>query len=175
MADNNPLVNRVANSGLTTINLEDYFPKQEIIVLDIKQFLYMEMILKEKDFRSALKQLDWSSYQDKILTIHCSVDAIIPTWAFMLISAYASPYVAELYFGNKEGFIQQYYDKVLDQMECEQYKEQRIVIKGCSDKEVPPSAYMKLTAILRPFAQSIMFGEPCSTVPIFKRPRVIKK
>lgn len=175
MTENNPLINRVANSGLITINLEDYFPKEEIVDFDIKQFLFMEMILKEKDFRSALKQLDWKSYEGKILAVHCSVDAIIPTWAYMLISANASPFVADLYFGQKAGFIQQYYDGILEDMNCEEYKEKRVVIKGCSDKEVPPSAYMKLTSLLRPFAQSIMFGEPCSTVPIFKRPRVIKK
>lgn len=175
MEENSPLINRVANSGLITINLEDFFPKQEIVSFDIKQFLYMEMILKEKDFRAALKEWDWTSFQDKILCVQCSVDAIIPTWAYMLISANASPFAADIYFGQKDGFIQQHYDMILAQMDFEQYSEKRIVIKGCSDAAVPPSAYMKLTAFLRPFAQSIMFGEPCSTVPIFKRPRVIKK
>jgi len=175
MAEDNPLINRVANSGLITINLEDYFPKEEIIDFDIKQFLFMEMILKEKDFRGALKQQDWKSYEGKILCVHCSVDAIIPTWAYMLISANASPFVVDLYFGQKSGYIQQYFDDVLEDLKYEAYKDRRVVIKGCSDKEVPPSAYMKLTGLLQPFAQSIMFGEPCSTVPIFKRPRVIKK
>jgi len=175
MAEDNPLINRVANSGLITINLEDYFPKEEIIDFDIKQFLFMEMILKEKDFRTSLKEQDWKSYEGKILAVHCSVDAIIPTWAYMLISANASPFVADLYFGQRSGYIQQYFDGILEDMNCEQHQDKRVVIKGCSDKEVPPSAYMKLTSRLRPFAQSIMFGEPCSTVPIFKRPRVIKK
>ena len=175
MTEDNPLINRVANSGLITINLEDYFPKEEIIDFDIKQFLFMEMILKEKDFRKSLKEQDWKSYEGKILAVHCSVDAIIPTWAYMLISANASPFVSDLYFGQKSGYIQQYFDEVLEDMNCEQHQDKRVVIKGCSDKEVPPSAYMKLTSKLQPFAQSIMFGEPCSTVPIFKRPRVVKK
>lgn len=169
------LINRVANSGLITINLEDYFPANEIMVFDIKDYLFQELILKEKDFRKSLKAHDWSQYQDKILTVTCSTDAIIPVWAFMLVAAYAEPFASEVYNGTKDEFLKVHYENVLPVLDYAQYKGQRIVIKGCSNQPVPASAYMRLTALLQPFAQSIMYGEPCSTVPIFKRPREIKK
>ena len=176
MDHNKPLVNRVANSGLITINLEEYFPQREMVSFDIKDHLFMEMILKEKDFRAALKEYPWESlYQDKILLIHCSADAIIPLWAYMLITAYAQPYAHTIFQGDQDAFLISHYDKILDQFDAATHEGKRIVIKGCSDKPVPPAAYMKITALLRPYAQSIMFGEPCSTVPIFKRPRNLKK
>jgi len=170
-----PLVNRVANSGLITLNLEDYFPKQEIATFDLKGFLFMEMILKEKDFRAALKEYDWTQYEGKILTVFCSADAIIPVWAYMLVATYAEPFAADIFQGTKEEYLKAVYRGVLKDMDFAQYEGKRIVIKGCSNKPVPPAAYLALTTKLRPFAQSIMYGEPCSTVPIFKRPRVVKK
>ena len=168
-----PLVNRVSESGLITINLENYLPKGDIINFDIKDYLFMELILKEKDFREALKAYDWTQLQDKNLLIFCSTDAIIPTWAYMLVSVNASPYASNIYFGNEESFASYYVLRELDKIDYKQYEQQRVVIKGCSDKPVPSSAYVELTRKLQPYAQSIMFGEPCSTVPIFKRPRVI--
>ena len=170
-----PLVNRVANSGLITLNLEDYFPKQEIATFDLKGFLFMEMILKEKDFRAALKEHDWTQYEGKILTVFCSADAIIPVWAYMLVATYAEPLAIDIFQGTEEEYLKAVYRGVLKDMDFSQYEAKRIVIKGCSNKPVPPAAYLALTTKLRPFAQSIMYGEPCSTVPIFKRPRVIKK
>jgi hypothetical protein len=170
-----PLVNRVANSGLITLNLEDYYPKQEIASFDLKGFLFMEMILKEKDFRAALKEHDWTQYEGKILTVFCSADAIIPVWAYMLVATYAEPYATDIFQGTQEEYLKAVYRGVLKDMDFSQYDGKRIVIKGCSNKPVPPAAYLALTTKLRPFAQSIMYGEPCSTVPIFKRPRVIKK
>jgi len=170
-----PLVNRVANSGLITLNLEDYFPKQEIASFDLKGFLFMEMILKEKDFRAALKEHDWTQYDGKILTVFCSADAIIPVWAYMLVATYAEPFAIDIFQGTKEEYLKAVYRSVLQDMDFSQYEAKRIVIKGCSNKPVPPAAYLALTTKLRPFAQSIMYGEPCSTVPIFKRPRVVKK
>ncbi len=169
-----PLVNRIANSGLITINLEDYFPKGEIIAFDLKDYLFMELVLKEKDFRAALKEHDWSQYQDKNLLVHCSTDAIIPMWAYMLIAAYAEPFALNISQGNQEDFIKLSYQKALGEIDFGQYQDKRIVIKGCSMKPVPPYAYALLTQSLRPYAQSIMFGEPCSTVPVFKRPRTQK-
>lgn len=135
----------------------------------------MELILKEKDFREALKQYDWTQYQDKIVLVYCSTDAIIPVWAYMLVTAYAAPYAKDVFQGDADTYYKAAFAKALKDWDARQYEQQRIVIKGCSDKPVPPSAYVELTRKLQPYAQSIMFGEPCSTVPIFKRPRVVEK
>lgn len=165
------IVNRVANSGILTINLEEYYPTHGMVTFDIKDYLYMELILKEKDFRTALKEYDWESLQDKILLIHCSTDAIIPVWAYMLITSHATPYVVKIYEGSQEEFLKSHYAEQIHSLDTATYQEKRVVIKGCSDKPVPPLAYALAVQKLRPVAQSIMYGEPCSTVPIFKRPR----
>lgn len=174
MENNKPLVNRVASSGLITINLEDFFPTEEVVIFDIKDYLYMELMLKEKDFRAALKAHDWEQYGDKHLLVYCSTDAIVPVWAFMLVAAYATPYATSIFNGEATSFYQQTFNTALAGFNAEQYEAQRIVIKGCSNKPVPVSAYVELTRLLQPYAQSIMYGEPCSTVPIFKRPRKLK-
>jgi len=174
MENNKPLVNRVAASGLITINLEDFFPTKEVVVFDIKDYLYMELMLKEKDFRTALKAHDWEQYSDKHLLVYCSTDAIVPVWAFMLVTAYATPHALSVFNGDEASFYQQAFNTALAGFKAEQYEGQRIVIKGCSNKPVPVSAYVELTRQLQPYAQSIMYGEPCSTVPIFKRPRKLK-
>lgn len=166
-----PLVNRVANSGLITINLEDYYPQEEMVEFDMKDYLFMELILKEKDFRAALKAHDWAQYAGKHLLVHCSVDAIIPMWAYMLVAAYAEPHAVSLMEGTKSEFLKIAYQNALKAIDYQQYEGRRIVIKGCSGKPVPAFAYTLLTRCLQPYAQSIMYGEPCSTVPVFKRPR----
>ncbi len=166
-----PLVNRVAASGLVTLKLEEYFPKEELALFDLKGFLFMELILKEKDFREALKEHDWTQYEGKNLAVFCSADAIIPVWAYMLVTVYATPHAKEIFQGTADEFYKHIFQKALDQVDPSQYEGQRIVIKGCSDKPVPPSAYVELTRKLQPYALSIMYGEPCSTVPIFKRPK----
>ncbi len=168
-----PLINRVANSGLVTIDLETYFPKHELAGFDLKAWLFMEQILKEKDFRAALKEHDWSQYQDKVVTIYCSVDAIIPTWAFMLISSYCNGIAADIYQGEPDAYLKYYYKNLLVGLDYTEYQDKRVVIKGCSNLPVPTIAYMEITEKLKPFAQSVMYGEPCSTVPIFKRPRKV--
>ncbi|MEM7102025.1 MAG: DUF2480 family protein [Bacteroidota bacterium] len=170
-----PLVNRVANSGLITINLENFFPAEELVAFDLKDYLFMELILKEKDFRAALNDLDWSAYEGKNLAVFCSTDAIVPVWAYMLVASKATPYATKIFFGDEQRFYESHYEQVLEDLDCAQYDDKRIVIKGCSQKPVPPSAYLTLTRLLRPYAKSIMYGEPCSTVPIFKKPRVVKK
>jgi len=170
-----PLVNKVANSGLITIKLEDFYPQAELVHFDLKDYLYMELILKEKDFREALKNHDWEQYQGKILLVYCSADAIIPVWAYMLVGAYAKPFAKRIFQGSEAEFLKLHFSETVEAMNAAQYEGERIVIKGCSDKPVPPSAYLELTAKLQPYAQSIMYGEPCSTVPIFKRPRQIKR
>ncbi len=173
--ESKPIVNRVANSGIEVINLEDFYPTNELALFDIKDYLFKELILKEKDFRTALKELDWSQYEAKTLLVHCSTDAIIPMWAYMLIGAYANDYAKETFQCSKEEFLKLHYQKILDHLDVERYLEKRVVIKGCGDKDVPPFAYLKIVQLLKPYAQSIMYGEPCSTVPIFKRPRKINK
>ncbi|MEM8523472.1 MAG: DUF2480 family protein [Bacteroidota bacterium] len=165
------LVNRIANSGLITIKLEEFFPKKEMVIFDIKDYLFMELILKEKDFRAAMKAHDWEQYEGKHLLIICSVDAIIPVWAYMLITSYVENYANSIFQGTKEEFLKVHYELKINELDLEQYKVKRLIIKGCSDQPVPASAYVALTQKLRPIAKSIMYGEACSTVPIYKQPR----
>lgn len=166
-----PLVNRVANSGLITINLEEFFPHNELVIFDLKDYLFREFILKEKDFRAALKDHNWDQYQDKVLLVYCSTDAIIPVWAYMLVASYAAPFAKDIFQGNQEAYYKLSFAQALNQLDLSQYEDQRLVIKGCSDHPVPPSAYLDLTRKLQPIAKSIMYGEPCSTVPIYKKPK----
>jgi Protein of unknown function (DUF2480) len=163
------LINRVANSGLVTIDLEQFYPSGEIVTFDMKDYLFHGLILKEKDFRESLKNIDWNQYQAKHLAIFCSSDAIIPTWAFQLVVIYAEPFATGIAFGDPSQYLQQYYPKILATLPLDTYIDQRIVIKGCSNRPVPTAAYIELTRLLRPIAKSIMFGEPCSTVPLYKK------
>ena len=130
-----------------------------------------DKILKEMDFREALKNHDWSKYQDCYLTIHCSTDAIIPTWAYMLVASYASGIARDLYFGDPDAFLITYFREQIRALPMESYMGAKVVIKGCSDLQIPASAYLELTHKLKPHAASIMFGEPCSTVPVYKKPK----
>ena len=175
MTTDKPLINRVANSGIKVLNLEDFYPETEIAEFDLKPYLFKELILKEKDFRSALKELDWNAYNSKIVVIFNSTQAIIPVWAYMLVSSYLTGIATEVFQGTKEEYLKLHYQKVLNEMDFTTYQEDRVVIKGCSNKPVPASAYAEATSKLKSFAQSIMYGEPCSTVPIFKRPRDLSK
>ncbi len=165
------LVNRVASSGLLTLNLEEYFPKGEIGIFDIKDYLFMGLILKEKDFREALLQHDWTQYDGKTLLVYCSADAIVPVWAYMLVATYSEPFAKDVFQGDEDAFYKAHYYHTIENLDLQHYEGKRIVIKGCSEKPVPPAAYLALTKRLRPLALSIMYGEPCSTVPIFKKPK----
>lgn len=165
------LVNRVANSKLKTINLEHFFPTEEIAEFDLKNYLFKELILREKEFRAALKEIDWSQYTDQSIALYCSTDAIIPTWAYMLVATYLSPHASNIFMGTKKEYIEAAYRKQLSDVDYTQYRDQLIVIKGCSQKPVPTSAYVELTTRLTPIARSIMYGEACSTVPIYKKPK----
>ncbi len=164
-----PLVNRVANSSLVTIDLEELYPAGEIVPFDLKSYLFMELILKEKDFREALKALDWEQYRDKNLAVFCSADAIIPMWAYMLVATHAAPFVEDIALCEPAEFVEKAYLKKIAALDLTAYEGKRLVVKGCSDKPVPPSAYLEITRRLQPTALSIMFGEPCSTVPVFKQ------
>jgi hypothetical protein len=165
----NEIVNRVANSQLKTIDLEDFYPKGERVILDIKNWLYHELILKENDFREHLKNHDWSQYQNKYVALTCSADAIIPSWAFMLISTYISPFSKKVIVGNITNLETSIFQDIINSIAIEEYIEKPIIIKGCSNKPIPETAYLQLIEKLQPIAKSIMFGEACSTVPLFKQ------
>jgi len=163
------IINKVSASVLYEINLETYFPKEEIVAFDLKPLLFMELILKEKDFRASLQNIDWTLYQDKIVAVTCSVDAIIPVWAYMLIASYLEPITKDLIFGDEKTALQQAFLKNIGKIDVEEFREKRVVVKGCGELPVGAFAYMEITKKLRPVARSIMYGEPCSTVPVFKR------
>lgn len=162
------IINKVANSGLITIDLEEFYPKGERVLFDIKPLLFHELILKEKDFREYIKQHDWSVYKDKFIAVTCTADAVVPTWAYMLISIALQPYAKKIVFGTMETLEAVLFNDVLQTIKYEDYKDQRVVIKGCSNLPVTTHAYVQLVNGLRPFAKSIMYGEPCSTVPLYK-------
>lgn len=162
------IINKVANSGLITIDLEEYYPKGERVVFDIKPLLFQELILKEKDFREYIKNNDWTVYKDKYVAVICSADAIVPTWAYMLVGLALEPFAKKTVFGNLETLETVLFHEVLGKIDTLQYKEQRVVIKGCSNLPVATNAYMELAQKLKPHVKSIMYGEPCSTVPLFK-------
>jgi Protein of unknown function (DUF2480) len=163
------LINRVAQSGLVTLDLETFYPNGDIVPFDLKGYLFMEMILKEKDFREALKEHDWSQYQDKYVAVFCSADAIIPMWAYMLVATYAAPFAKDIIQSTPENLPEVVFWKKLAALDIQEFAGKRMVIKGCSDRPVPPSAYLEITRRLQPLVQSIMFGEPCSTVPVYKK------
>ena len=166
---NKPLVNRVAQSGLITLKLEDFFPTEEICIFDLKDYLFKGLILREKDFREALKTHDWEQYSGKNLAVFCSIDAIIPMWAYMLVTVNAEPVANRVFQGTPEQFIAFSFFEKISKIDFSQYQDQRVIVKGCADQPIPPFAYAELTNRLRPVAKSIMFGEPCSTVPIYKK------
>lgn len=161
----------MAQSTLVTINLEEYFPRGERVIWDMKDWLYQEMILREKDFREKLKVHDWEAYAGRHVSLICSVDAIVPTWAFMLAATYLNRIAETVVVGDLEALELVLFRKSLDALELETLRDARVVIKGCGNLPVPVSAYVELTNRLQPVVKSIMFGEPCSTVPIFKAPK----
>ena len=163
-----PLVNRVAQSGLITIDLSDYLSRA-IEELDIAPFLDQGMILREKEFRAAVDAIDWQEYEGKDIAVHCSTDAIIPMWAYMLISVKAKPMVNRIGFGNKEDVVKKLLHDTIIELDLTDWEGKKLIIKGCGDPLVDESAYLTITERLAPIAESIMYGEPCSTVPIFKR------
>jgi len=165
----NEIINKVAQSGLITIDLEEFYLAGERVVFDIKDLLFQGLILREKDFREYLKNEDWTKYKDKYVALVCSADAIVPTWAYMLLATQLEPYAKRVVFGDPETLETVLYNEILSKIDAEQYRDARIVIKGCGNLPVPKAAYVQITAILRPVAKSIMYGEPCSTVPLYKK------
>jgi len=164
-----PIINKVAESGLISLDLTHFIPSAEIVLFDIKQYLFMELILKEKDFRAALASADLSIYQDKIVGIYCSTDAIIPMWANMLIASALQPFAKAIYFGDENKVREQILLEGISQIDLTEYLDQRVVVKGCGETPIGESAYIAITNKLRPVVKSIMYGEPCSTVPVYKK------
>jgi Protein of unknown function (DUF2480) len=162
------IINKVSQSTLLTLDLEQFYPKENIRIFDLKPFLFMDLILKEKDFRNALSASDWTIYKDEIVGIHCSADAVVPVWAFMLVTSYLQPYAKEVIMGDEKEVLRQVITNRIQAINPKEYKDKRVVVKGCGEKPVGDFAYLEITKLLRPVAKSIMYGEPCSTVPVFK-------
>ena len=165
------IINRVSNSSLVSLDLEELYHPDERILFDIKDNLYQELILREKDFRDFLKQHDWTYYKDKNVAITCTADAIVPTWAYMLLSIHLEPFANIIVFGNMEALEDALFASSISKIDLLKYKDAKVVVKGCSKFPVPVSAYVEISRLLRPLAQSIMYGEPCSTVPLYKKPK----
>lgn len=163
------IVNKVASSGLITLDLEKFLPSGEVTGFDLKDHLFMGLILKEKDFREALKNTDWTAYSGKNVAIYCSVDAVIPVWAYMLVTTYLQPVAAEVFVGTTAELEKHLFLKNLAAINTEEFADQRVVVKGCGEIPIDSFAYAEITRRLLPVAKSIMYGEPCSTVPVYKK------
>jgi hypothetical protein len=162
------IINKVANSVLEVFDLEDYFPKQPILSIDVSNWLVEGFMLKEKDFRESLKKHDWSQYKDALVAINCSTDAILPAWTFALVTVYLQPFASKITSGTKKELLLNYYQEALNQIDFSIYDKKPLILKGCSNKPVPQEAYVLAIQKLMPFAKSVMFGEACSAVPLFK-------
>jgi len=166
---NKPIVNKVANSSLKTIDLAKFLPEKALVGFDIKDYLFKELILREKDFRLAMAENEWSKYTDKNVAIYCSADAIIPQWSYMLIGSYIQNHASFYAFGKVDQVKERILIQNLGTMNVEEYKDQKVIIKGCGNDLITAAAYTEITRLLMPTVNSLMFGEACSTVPIFKK------
>ena len=164
-----PFVNKVAESGLITLDPAEFYPTENIRVFDLKDHLYMNLILKEKEFRVALQNTDWTEYQNCAVGIVCSADAIIPLWAYMLVASALEPFASFIIKGNEQQVLEALFLRNIANLRAEEYTDQRVVVKGCGEKQIPESVYIAITDRLRPQVKSIFFGEPCSTVPVYKK------
>lgn len=162
------IINKIASSSLQTLNLEEFYLAGERVVFDLRPYLFQELILKEKDFREFVKTNDWAAFAGKHVAITCSVDAIVPTWAYMLLSTALSAHAASVYFGSLSQMEEFLFVESISKINVEDYRDKKVVIKGCGDIAVPTNAFVIVSRLLRPVAKSIMYGEPCSTVPIYK-------
>jgi len=163
------IINKVAESGLITLDLEKFYPLGEVAIFDLKDYLFKGLILKEKDFRDVLKGLDWEIYRNKFVGVTCTTDAIIPPWAYMLVATYLQPVAANVVMGSEKDVHKEIFLENIRGINVNDYADQRVVIKGCGEKNIEEFAYMEITKLLRPIAKTIMYGEPCSTVPVYKR------
>lgn len=164
-----PLVNKVAKSGLITIDLEQYYNDEPLTGFDLKEFLYMELILREKEFRQALNEHDWSRYHGHIVSVYCSADAIVASWAYMLVAQHALQHASRVVYGSPESNTFEPFRAGLEAEDWERFTGKRVLLKGCADREIPPSVYMYATQKLIPVADRIMYGEACSFVPVWRK------
>jgi len=165
------IVNKVSESGLVTLDLEEYYPKEETAVFDMKNHLFMGLILKEKEFRETMKNLNLTPYKGKNISLTCTADAVIPMWAYMLVASYLEPIANEVVFGDNDFLHKTLFLRNISKINASDYQDKRVVIKGCGDIAISETAYVAITSLLRPVAKSIMYGESCSTVPIYKKPK----
>jgi len=165
---NEAIVNKVSESGLITLDLEQYYPREEVMLFDLKDYLFMGLILKEKDYREALKNLEWETYRNKYIGVTCSADAIIPPWAYMLAASYLQPLAKDVIMGDEKEVHRTVFLQNIQGINIDEFSGQRVVVKGCGETPIGDFAYMEVTKRLRPVARTIMYGEPCSTVPIYK-------
>ncbi len=163
------IINRVAQSKLKVINLEDYYPNGQRFLFDIKDWLYEGLVLREKDFRNCVKEYDWSKHQDQYVALSCTTDAIIPAWAYMLLTVSLKPFAKKVCIGNLEMLETLLYQDIIQDIDAEPFLDKPVIIKGCANKPVPVNAYTMLTERLKPLAKSIMYGEACSSVPLYKK------
>jgi hypothetical protein len=166
------IVNKVAESGIITLDLAPFIPNsEEVALFDLKPFLFREMILREKDYRAALLTYDWEQYRGKHVAVMCSADAVIPVWAYMLAASYMEPLAASVLYGTVDELAKLLAIQRIKAIDISEYMDKRVVIKGCGDTVIPEAAYVAVTERLRPVVKSLMYGEPCSTVPIYKKPQ----
>ncbi|MDF4201583.1 DUF2480 family protein [Maribacter sp. SA7] len=163
------IVNKVAQSKLITFNLEDYYPQGNRVVLDIKDWLFEGFILKEKEFRAFVDAHDWSQYEGAYVAMHCSTDAIVPGWAYLLLSVKLSGIAKKAIQGTLVDLETSIYQSIIENIDISEYQDKLVIIKGCSNKPVPANAYLFLSERLKPVVKSIMYGEACSSVPLYKR------
>ncbi len=166
------IINRVASSKLISLNLEDHYPKGERFLYDLRNHLFQGLILKEKDFRASIKDHDWAKYENKFVAVTCSNDAIIPTWAFMLIASKLEPFAGEIVFGDLQTLNDHLMSTAIQKINPEDFRNAKVVVKGCGDLPITAAAYVEVTKKLTPVVSTLMFGEPCSTVPIYKQLRI---
>ena len=163
------IVNRVANSKLLTIDLEDFYPEGRRVLFDISEWLYEGFVLREKEFRDKIKDFDWTSFRDMYVALYCSTDAIVPGWAYMLLSLQLAPYAKKVTQGSLSQLETILFSEVISELNVDLYKDKPVIIKGCTHQPIPENAYLLLAQKLQPVAKSIMYGEACSSVPLFKK------
>lgn len=168
------IVNRIALSPLVTIDLADYHDDSPRVELDIKDQLFMGMILREKDFRTYMAEEDWSRFEGQHVNITCSIDAVIPGWAWMLVAIHLEPFAKSLVFGDSNDLEKSIWQTNLNSIDYSQFEGKKIVVKGCGDLDIPTATYVEFIRRLRPLASKLMYGEPCSTVPLYKKPKLKK-
>lgn len=166
------IINKVEKSGLITLDLEDFYPKEPRMLFDLKDYLYEGLVLREKEFRENLSKLDWKMYENAYVAVTCTSDVIVPSWSYLLIANYLTGVAKLISFGTLEDLERDIFTEIIDKMDLDSYKDKKIIIKGCSRKPVPQNAYLQLIQKLKPIASSLMFGEACSTVPIFKKKKL---